>query len=76
MSLYDYQRGRDISNLNAPFYAVIQAAMRQANTDNLEKLKGAFPDVWAEFVARYSSPDGILPGDHLWARPLAEVNHD
>jgi len=42
MSLYDYQVGLQISANNYPFYALIQAAMRQANSDNLVKLQWAF----------------------------------
>jgi hypothetical protein len=35
------------------------AAMMQADTDNLEKLKAAFPDVYAELSRLYNTP-GIL----------------
>jgi hypothetical protein len=63
MSLYDYQVGIQIAIHDYPFYALIQAAMRQADTDNLEKLKAAFPEVHAEFMTRYNSPGGQVTGD-------------
>jgi len=61
MSLYDYQIGYRIWLQGHPFYAMLQAAMRQADIDNLEKLKRVFPEVWAELQARYRAPGGMLP---------------
>jgi CRISPR/Cas system CSM-associated protein Csm2 small subunit len=63
VSLYDYQRGRTIELQDEPFYALIQAAMRQADTDNLERLKEMWPEVWQELEARYHAPGGILEED-------------
>lgn len=63
MSYFDYEQGRLIEAQGYSFYALIQAAMRQADTGNTELLKQAFPDVHAELIARYTSPGGILPGD-------------
>lgn len=45
------------------FYATLMLAMDYADTQNLSKLKAAFPDVWDEMRARYHAPGGILPGD-------------
>lgn len=61
MSLYDYKMGLEIALHDYPFYALIQAAMRQADTDNLDKLKAAFPEVWEELQLRYNATRGILP---------------
>jgi len=62
--LYDYQVGRHIIvELNPTFYGVIQCAMRLADTDNLEKLKEAFPREWADLQARYNAPGGLLEGE-------------
>lgn len=61
MSHYDYKRS--IETHNFPFYALIMGAMRQADTDNLEKLKDAFPSVWDELYARYNAPGGYLPDE-------------
>lgn len=44
-------------------YALIQAAMRKADTPNLEALKAAFPETWAELQVRYNSPGGLLPSE-------------
>ncbi len=44
-----------------PFYSLIQAAMRVADTDNLEKLQSNFPEVWDELQKRYNLPAGLLP---------------
>ena len=63
MSLYDYEAGQQLMLADPPFYALIQAAMRKADTDNLEKLTWAWPDVWLELQARYHAPGGLLPGE-------------
>jgi hypothetical protein len=65
MSYYDYKVGLQISAKDYPFYALIQAAMRQADTDNFAKLKEAFPKVWADLDARYHAPGGVLPGERI-----------
>lgn len=64
MSRYDYEQGKKIEAYQFPFYAIIQAAMRQADTDNTKKLKEAFPEVWEELHERYNSPGGFLPSDY------------
>jgi hypothetical protein len=61
MSHHDYEVSKLISSHDYPFYALIMAAMRQADTDNAESLRKAFPDVRAELQARYDAPGGILP---------------
>lgn len=60
MSYHDYIRGREISTKDYPFYALIQVAMRQADTNNLEKLKSLFPGTFKELQIRYNSPKGLL----------------
>jgi len=45
------------------FYSLIMAAHRQADTDNLEALRKAFPGVFEELAARYNAPGGELPDD-------------
>jgi hypothetical protein len=63
MSYYDYKVGREISAKDYPFYALIQAAMRQADTFNLEALKFAFPETFKELQERYNAPGGKLEGE-------------
>ena len=71
MSLYDYKVGQGILAGRAlavgddEFYGLIQACMRLADTDNLEKLKQAWPEAWNDLQARYNAPGGLLPGEEL-----------
>ena len=59
-SMYDYNIGRKLEAEDIPFYALIQAAMRRADTINLEMLKGCWPEVWEELFERYNTPGGYL----------------
>jgi hypothetical protein len=61
MARYDYIASRELSL--QPFYALIMAAMRKADSYNLEALKKAFPEVWIELQVRYNAPGGFLPGE-------------
>ena len=63
MSLYDYQQSEKISAENPPFYALIMAAMRQADDINGAFLKQAWPEVWTELRLRYNAPGGLLEGE-------------
>lgn len=63
MDLYTYRAGLDVAALDAPFYALIQAAMRKADTINEYKLRAAWPEVWDDLQARYNAPGGILEGE-------------
>lgn len=65
VSLYDYEISKELSRSDPPFYALLMAAMRQADTDNTEKLKAAWPDVYAELSARYHAPGGKIPEDDI-----------
>jgi len=60
---YDYEVSRNISAESPPFYALIAAAMRQADSINTEKLRAAFPGVYADLVARHNAPGGKLEGE-------------
>jgi hypothetical protein len=63
MSMYDYQLSIEISAVDYPFYALIMAAMRQADSENALNLRMAFPGVAYELQARYNAPGGVIPGD-------------
>ena len=67
MSLYGYRESLELAKNDVGFYALIMAAMRKADTDNVEKLKRAWPEVWEELKARYHAPGGMLPEDHAEA---------
>ncbi len=63
MSIHEYKTSVEIAIMDYPFYALIMAAMRKADDDNMERLRMAFPDTHAELLARYNAPGGILPGE-------------
>lgn len=63
MSLYDYRVSQDIRSNGFPFYALIMAAMAQADTENAAKLQFLFPDVWEEVKERYNAPGGMLESE-------------
>jgi hypothetical protein len=61
MTLFEYQEGLDLGKRDPSFYALIQAAMRKADTENLEMLKGCWPKTYEELLKRYNAPGDILP---------------
>ena len=63
MTLYEYREGIEIATKDPSFYALIQAAMRRADTKNLEMLKGCWPEVYEELLKRYNAPRGELAED-------------
>jgi hypothetical protein len=65
MSQFDYLDSQLLEADNHSFYALIMAAMRRADSDNIEKLKAAFPETWKELDDRYHAPGGKLPGEAL-----------
>lgn len=65
MSLDDYRVACKINELihqtpANPFYALILAAMKNADAINLTKLKACFPDTYLELYQRDHSPGGFL----------------
>jgi hypothetical protein len=63
MSLHEYLCSQAISKGDPPFYALLMAMIRGADSDNIEKIKRAWPEKFAEMQARYHAPGGILPED-------------
>jgi hypothetical protein len=63
VSYREYQASRMIAGQDYPFYALIMAAMRQADTGNMAKLRAAWPEVAAELQKRYNAPGGLLPDE-------------
>ena len=63
MSLFDYKQSQIIASKGYTFYALLMTVMRQADTDNTEKLRSLFPEVWEELRARYNATNGILEYD-------------
>lgn len=65
MGLHEYFFSQGIELSGSPFGAIIMAAMRKADTDNLTKLKLMWPEIWEELDKRYHVPGGILPKDKI-----------
>lgn len=65
MSLNDYKESQKISACDYPFYALIMAAMRQADSFNLARLQREFPNQWEELQERYNAPGGMLDNDYI-----------
>jgi len=63
MSRYDYLKSKEIDTGQYPFYALIMAAMRKADSFNLEILKDGFPEVYKELCERYNKPYGYLESE-------------
>jgi hypothetical protein len=63
MSLHEYRAATRLARADLSFYALIMGAMLRADSDNIERLKLAFPETWAELDARYSGAGGRIPGD-------------
>lgn len=63
MSYYDYRVSASLELRDTPFYALIMAAARLADTANLAKLCMAWPEAVAKLEARYNAPGGLLPGE-------------
>lgn len=63
MSLYDYRASQEIAQTDPPFYALIMAALRKADSANSVKIETLWPGLHAEFTARYNAPGGVLPTD-------------
>jgi hypothetical protein len=61
MSYHEYKCSQELGIQPWPFYSLIMAAMRQADTGNIKLLKEAFPKVWEELEKRYHAPGGVLP---------------
>jgi hypothetical protein len=74
MSYADYQFSKKIGMQDYPFYAIVMAAMRQADTHNLAALRHAWPQVWDELQARYNAPGGSLPDELLAAGAVPRGN--
>ena len=60
MSYYDYKKSQEIEMQGYPFYALLMACMRQADTHNTKILQLGWPDIWMEFLERYNAPGGLI----------------
>ena len=60
LSLCEYEQSKHISAQCYPFYALLAALMRDADTDNTAKLKAAWPELWESMRRRYNAPVGVV----------------
>lgn len=65
LNIIDYEISKHLFGLDLPFYALIATAMRKADSDNIEKLKKAFPETGRLLQLRYNAPAGVLDGDKI-----------
>jgi len=65
VSLHAYLESREIERRGFSFYSLIMGAMRQADSENLAKLRSVFPREWEELQARYHAPGGVLHGENV-----------
>lgn len=63
MTLHDYKLSRELHAQEWPFYALLMAAIRQADTANMARFQLAFPEVVVELQARHDAPGGRLSHD-------------
>ncbi|MBA7571490.1 hypothetical protein ES708_13253 [subsurface metagenome] len=59
MSLYDYQKSKEIAAEELSFVSLIMAAAWKANTLNFGRLKVAFPDIIGELEKIYFRGDKL-----------------
>lgn len=65
MSLHDYREAQEINSKDYGFYGLLMAVMYKADTENTEKLKEGWPEIYDELYRRYHSPGGFLDDEHL-----------
>jgi hypothetical protein len=60
VSLHEYEYAQGLYQLDPPFHALLMAAMKKADADNLRKLRETWPGVYAEMKERDQQPGGKL----------------
>jgi hypothetical protein len=64
VSRHDYLTSSTLENHNHTYTTLIMTAMRQAlDIEDLDLLRAAYPDVWAELMARFHTINGYLPDE-------------
>jgi hypothetical protein len=63
MSLHEYLYSRTLDKYDPPFYALLFAMMRKADSENVRLIRRDWPEKYEEFKARYHSGGGIIPED-------------
>jgi len=60
LTLEEYRESQEVSAQGYSFYALLAALFRDADTDNLAKLKRAWPDIWDSFQRRFGASYGVV----------------
>jgi hypothetical protein len=59
------------------FYSLLMATIREAGSEELERLESAFPDTVAELRKRYNAPGGALtPEETEYMTNMMEATDD
>lgn len=70
MSLYDFRWSKLLlANEDPPFYGLMMALIRRADTTNLGMIRMCWPEIVEEFERRYNAPGGVLPEDGPEVKP-------
>lgn len=59
LSWHSYLASKEVERRDFPFYAIIVAAMKKADDDNLRALKHVFPGLFEQALERYNQPMGM-----------------
>jgi hypothetical protein len=73
MGLHEYLMSQEVDRHDYPFYSLVMALVRRADTENLRKLRVAFPETVRETKRRYNAGQGLLRED-LPKRGIVETS--
>jgi len=59
LSIFDYRTSLDLELRGAPFYAIIAVAMRQADSDNIRRLRLMWPEIYEDLQAWRNTPGAL-----------------
>ena len=70
--IHAFHASRLLQREDPPFAGLIFAAIRKADSANLERLKQAFPELVDEYKRRHNAPLGALPEDRIESMEVLE----
>jgi hypothetical protein len=75
MSIHEYVISKQLNADDPPFYALIMAAVMQADSENFRLLTQAWPEVVEERRERYNREGGCLtPAEMEWLKEWDKVH--
>jgi hypothetical protein len=63
MSLHEYLYSKTLDKYDPPFYGLLFAMLRKADSENVRLISRDWPEKYEEFGARYHAGYGIIPED-------------